>query len=192
MKTKIIVILSALLLVSGAFMWFGFKEYRFQKSEAQRQSKNVEVLNKNFVSYKNAFGQTFAKVQSLKYTVNELKKNESELYKKLEQNKIKAKNVKSITKVETVSHVEFKTKIQYVDTTKCFEYENEYYTVNACYDNDSATVIVESKESLEIIPTIVPAHKFLFWTWGVKGVDLNVISNNPFSKISYLKYIELK
>ena len=190
--TRIIIFLSALvliLLVSGCFF---VKEYKFQKSEAERQSRNVEVLNKNFKSYKNAHGQSISEVEGLTYTIKELKKNEAELHKKLLTNNVKTKNVKSISQIGTTSKIEIKTEIQYLDTNKCFSYENEYYTVNGCFDSDSITAIVETRDSLDIIPEIIPKHRFLWWSWGQKGVKLTVISNNPFSKITYLKYIEIK
>lgn len=192
LSTRIILFLSGLLIALSVTGYYILKDYKFQKSEVERQKTNVEVLNKNFKSYKNAHGQSVAEVQSLTYTVKELKTNEAELHRKLLTNNVKPKAVKSITEVSTSSHIEFKTPIQYVDTNKCFAYENQYYTVNGCFDADSAAVIVETRDSLAIIPEIFPAHRFLWWTWGQKGVKLTVTSNNPFSNITYLKYIELK
>lgn len=191
MKTKIIIILAFVLAAMSIALNFTYNEYRIQKSETERQKSNVEVLNKNFKSYKNAHGQSVAQVEALKYTVKELKNNENDLYRKLKANKIDPKRVKSVAQVATTSHIEIKTEIQYVDTNKCFSYENDYYTVNGCFDKDSAAVVVETRDSLDIIPEIVP-KRFLFIKYGVKGVKLNVISNNPFSKIVYSKYIEIK
>ena len=190
--TRVIIFLSALVLILSVSGYFFVKEYKFQKSEAERQSRNVEVLNKNFKSYKNAHGQSVSEVEGLTYTIKELKKNEAELHKKLLTNNVKTKNVKSISQIGTTSKIEIKTEIQYVDTNKCFSYENEYYTVNGCFDSDSITAIVETRDSLDIIPEIIPKYRFLWWSWGQKGVKLTVISNNPFSKITYLKYIEIK
>ena len=190
-STKIIIFLAAIIAAFSIVIDSYIEEYKFQKSEAERQKSNVEVLNKNFKSYKNAQGQAVAKVEALEYTVKELKANEAKLYKKLLTNNVKTKNVKSVTQIGTSSHLEIKTHIEYVDTNKCFTYENEFYTVNGCFDSDSATVIVETRDSLTIAPVIIPKRKFLWWSWGVKAIELTVISDNPFSNINYLRYIEI-
>ena len=189
-KLIFILILTALFIAASTLLYFSYESAQKAKADALRQKQNVEVLNKNFKSYKNAHGQSVAQVEALNYTVSELKTNEADLYKKLKANKIKPKQVQSIAQVGTASHIEFKTEIQYIDTTKCFAYENEFYTVNGCFTSDSAAVVVETRDSLDIIPVIIP-KKFLFIKYGIKGVELTVINSNPFSKLTYLKYIEM-
>ena len=59
-------------------------------------------------------------------------------------------------------------------------------------EGDSVDLQLVVRDSLDIIPSIVPKHRFLWWTWGVKAVKVNVISQNPYSEFEYIKYIELK
>lgn len=191
MKTNIIVTILVLLLITLSLVFFA--KYQNAKKEAQRQKQNVEILNKNYKTYKNAFGETIAQVDGLKYTIDELKTNEQKLYKELKDNKIKLKNVQAITEIRTVTKVQFKTITQYVDSAKCFSYKDKWNTVEGCFTTkDTVAISIETRDSLNIIPEIIPKYRFLFWTWGAKGIKLNVISKNPYTKFEYLKYIEIK
>lgn len=193
MKTRIIVILSILLFISGIFIYFGFKEYKFQKSEAQRQSNNVEVLNKNYKTYKNAYGKTMATVDALKYTIDELKNNESKLVVKLAEMEVKLKNATSIIQFGTVTNLNVQTFPYIADSLKCFEYKDKYNYVSGCsYKNQAPKVHIEIKDSITIVPEIVYKHKFLWWQWKPKGVKIAIQSENPCTEFSYLKYIEIK
>ncbi|WP_350308236.1 DUF6549 family protein [Gabonibacter massiliensis] len=50
---------------------------------------------------------------------------------------------------------------------------------------------MESRDTLVQIVYRVP-RKFLFIRWGTKAIRQEVISKNPYSKITYSRYIELR
>ena len=192
MKTKIIAVLALLLLISGALLYFTVQSSHKYRLDANRQRHNVEVLNKNFKSYKNAYGQSVAKVEALNYTVSELKKNESELLKKLAKNKIKPAQIQSVADIGTQLQIDTTIAVIYVDSVKCFRYSDKWNSVSGCFtSHDSADIQLQSRDSLQIVPTIVP-KRFLFIKYGVKGIELNVVNSNPYAFFNYARYIEVK
>lgn len=193
MKTKIIIILAAISLVLASFSFFMFNRNKQLKSDVQQQKQNVEILNKNYKTYKTAFGQSVAEAYALKYTLEEFENYEGRLTKEISDLNLKLKNVKST--ITVVTKTELKTRVEtiYIDSVKCFNFEDKWNKVSGCFtERDSVDLQLVVRDSLDIIPSIVPKYKFLWWTWGVKAVKVNVVSQNPFSEFEYLKYIELK
>jgi hypothetical protein len=191
MKTKLIIILSVLVLAMSIVGYFVIKDYQYQKSEVKRQKANVEVLNKNFKSYKTAFGNSAAKVEALNYKISEMKEYESELIQTIKELKLKPKNVISVAEIGTQTTATIKTVIQYVDSTECLNYEDRFNTISGCFKGDSIDLKIETRDSLTTIVSKIPKHKFLWWTWGVKAIQLDIKAQNPDTKFTYLKYIEL-
>lgn len=192
MKNKIIIALAALLISFSIAGYFLVKDYRFQKSEVERQRQNVEILNKNFTSYKSAYGQSSAKVEALNYRLDELKINEAKLLLLIKSLKIKPKDVISSTQIGTETKVVIRTVIQYVDSVKCLNFEDKYNKISGCFKGDSIDLSVETFDNLTTIVSKIPKHKFLWWTWGVKAITLDITAENPNTRFNYLKYIEVR
>lgn len=193
MKTKIIIILAAIALILVSFSFFMFNRNKQLKADIATQKQNVEILNKNYKTYKTAFGQSVAEAYALKYTLEEFRNYEERLTRQISELNLKLKNVKST--VTVVTKTELKTRVEtiYIDSVKCFKFEDKWNKILGCFtERDSVDLQLVVRDSLDIIPSIVPKHKFLWWTWGVKAIKVNVVSQNPFSEFEYLKYIELK
>lgn len=157
-----------------------------------RLSSNVSILNKNYSTYKTAYGHEAAKVEALTYTQEEMKVYESNLLHEIGELQIKPKNVISTAQVGTQTTTTIQTEIVYVDSVKCMEYEDEFTTLSGCFKGDSINLLVENRDSLSTVVSKVPKHYFLWWSWGVKAINLNILSKNPNTEFTYVKYIELK
>lgn len=192
MKNKIIIVLSLLFVLACIFLYLSNEQTKKHKAEADRQSHNVEVLNSDLKHYKTRSGEDAARIEALTYTVDEFKRNEPRLKQTIADLELKLKNVNSVAEIRTSTGVQIKTVIQYVDSSKCFFYEDKFNTVSGCFDKDSVEMSVETRDSLSVVVSGVPKHKFLWWSWGVKAVELDVKAQNPGTKFTYLKYIELK
>jgi len=162
------------------------------RAENSRLSSNVSVLNKNYTTYKTAYGHAAAKVEALKYTQEEMKVYEANLLHEIGELQIKPKNVISVAQVGTQTSTIIPTKIIYVDSVKCLAYEDRFTTLSGCFKGDSINLLVENRDSLTTVVSKVPKHYFLWWSWGVKAINLNILSQNPNTKFTYVKYIELK
>lgn len=192
MKNKIIIALSLLFIAACIFLYLSNEQSKKNKAEADRQTQNVDVLNSDLKHYKTKSGEDAAKIEALTYTVDEFKRNDPRMKQTIADLELKLKNVKSVAEIVTSTGVQIKTVIQYVDSSKCFFYEDKFNTVSGCFDKDSVGIEIETRDSLSVVVSSVPKHKFLWWSWGVKAVELDVKAQNPGTKFSYLKYIELK
>ena len=192
MKNRIIAILTGLFIIACTVLYITFQYAQAQKKEVERQSKNVQVLNGNLKSYKTAFGNSAANVQSLNYKLSELQAYEVGLIQTIKELKIKPKNVVSMAQIGTETTATINPVIQYADSTKCIHFEDKWTTLNGCFKGDSLPELyICSRDSLIPIVSKIPKHNFLWWSWGVKAIQLDIISKNPNTKFTYLKYFEL-
>ena len=195
-----------LLITLTAVIYFIKSDNQKLQQELTRQTNNVEVLNVNFKSYKSAYNTGLktihgkdsiiqlnaAKVQALTYTVDEFKQFRASDVQTIRELNLKLKNVQSVTNIGTQTNSNIPIKIQYVDSTKCLYFNDKFTTVSGCFKGDSIDLLVENRDSLTTIVSRVPKYKFLWWCWGVKAIQLDIRAQNPNTKFTYLKYIELK
>ena len=69
---------------------------------------------------------------------------------------------------------------------------NEHISFIGTVTNDSLTAKIQVPIQLTQIVHKVPKHKFLWWSWGCKGIKQIVVSNNPYVNLKYSEYIELR
>jgi len=195
-----------LIIVLIIILYFISAENKSLIADNSRKTKNIEVLNSNYVSYKSAYNTGLktikgkdsiiqlnaAKVQALTYTVDEYKKFRALDVQTIKELNLKLKNVQSVTNIGTSTSSTVSTKIQYVDSTKCLNYTDKFTTVSGCFKGDSINLLIENRDSLTTVVSRIPKCHFLWWSWGVKAIQLDIRAQNPNTKFTYLKYIELK
>ncbi len=169
-----------------------WKMYSAEKQERERQQNNVEVLNSDIKRYKVRDSLNVASIDALKYSIGEMKKYRAEDLKLISDLKIKNKNLESLTKVSTsVTDTIYKDRWHPApNNPDCLEYSDKWATVTACFKD--STVSYSVMDSLDIVVSKVPKHKFLWWSWGTKGYKVNVVNFNPRSTIEYLEYIKME
>lgn len=190
MKKSIIIGLVILtMLVSISVLW---NMYSTEKEERERQQSNVEVLNSDIKRYKVRDSLNVASIDALNYTVDELKKYRADDLRLINDLKIKNKHLESLTKITTsMTDTIYKDHWHPVlNNPNCLEYSDKWATVTACF-NDS-TVAYSVRDSLDIVVSKVPKHKFLWWNWGTKGYKVNVVNFNPRSTVEFLEFIKIK
>jgi len=208
MKTIIISILKkywSYLLISllAVVIYFMFGTIKTKNAEIIRKNSNIEVLNSEFQKYKvystvkiNGKDSTIllnaAKIQSLTYTVSEFEQFRGNDAQTIESLKLKLKNVLSVANVDTQIEQHITTPTIKTDSSTCFNYKDEFIELSGCTIDTTTDIGYNIKDKLLIIPSIVKKHHFLWFEWGVKGIQLDVLSKNPNSSFTYESYIELK
>lgn len=193
----------AALALAGLAIHFLSNDIKAKKAEINRKTSNIEVLNKDFTSYVTSVKVVLnkkdtliklqaAKVGSLTYTLDEFKHYRAEDVQTIKSMGLKLKNVLSVANVSTQTSQNIATPTIRTDTTVCFNYKDDFVSIFGCVKNDSTALAYSGQDSLTIIPSVIPKHKFLWMTWGVKGVQLDVISKNPNTTFTYAKYVEIK
>ena len=193
----------AALIGAGFTIYLLASEVKKEKAENVRKTSNIEVLNKDFTSYAanvkvvlnkkdTLIKLQAAKVGSLTYTLDEFKRYRAEDTQTIKSIGLKLKNVLSVANVSTQTSQNITTPTIKTDTTMCFNYKDGFISIFGCVKNDSTALAYSGQDSLTIVPSVIPKHKFLWMTWGVKCVQLDVISKNPNTTFTYAKYVEIK
>ncbi|MDR2906981.1 MAG: hypothetical protein LBU91_03200 [Bacteroidales bacterium] len=169
------------------------------RNENKRLSDNQTALldAKNY--FENCYGESQASVQQLVLTKNEFQKLETKLVDEIERLGIKIKRLESVSQTTSETDIEIKTIVKdsivfvhgKTDTIRCFDYKDTWNTLMACEKNDTLTA------SLHIRDTLIQAvyrepKKFLFFRWGTKAIRQEIVSKNPYTKITYSEYISIK
>jgi len=166
------------------------------KTDNTRLTTNQTTLNTEVKKWKTKDSLNVAQAPALTYTQTEVAKYDPALVQTVKDLGIQLKNVQSILETRTISKIKIQTivrdSISKVDTLKCFNYSDQFTKLTGCFNLDTVNVDLKIFDSLTTVVSRVPAHRFLWWTWGVKGINLNIISKNPNTTFDYLKYIELK
>jgi len=193
----------AVLALAGITIYLLSNDIKAKKAEINRKTSNIEVLNKDFTSYVASVKvvlnnkDTLIKLQaanvgSLTYTLDEFKRYRAEDAQTIKSMGLKLRNVLSVANVSTQTSQNITTPTIKTDTSTCFSYKDSFIQVAGCAYKDKTILYYSGQDSLTIIPSVIPKHKFLWMTWGVKGVQLDVISKNPNTTFTYAKYVEIK
>lgn len=195
---KFIVALFVLLVSACLFFAHGWRE---QKKESKRLASNQSALLADMQLYKTKAGENAAKVQKLELTKLEFEKQCVALKNEVEALGIKTRRLESVISTSTKTEAQvtapvrdsivYRDREQPPDTLRCFNFSDDYLKVNGCIEKDTFNGKVESLDTLIHAAHRVP-KKFLFFKFGCKAIELEVVSKNPHSKITYSRYIELK
>lgn len=175
--------------------------YQSERKERLRTEGNQTALLNGMVHYKTSDSLNAVKIQTLELTQQELKAHEKDLVSTIEQQGIKIKRLESVTQVKTETKAEFKAtkkdSIVYLPGKdsiihlQCLEYKDPFISFVGCYENDSLATQIIIPVDIDIYAHRVP-RQFLFFRHGVRSIDLEVISLNPYTTISYARNIKLK
>lgn len=77
------------------------------------------------------------------------------------------------------------------DTLSRLHYVNPWVTLDGVVAGDLFRGRIESRDTLIQVVHRIP-RKFWFIRWGTKAVRQEVTTRNPYSRITYTEYIELK
>ena len=192
-----------LIVLLAVVIYFTFGTIKTKNVEISRKTSNIEVLNSEFQKYKvestikiNGKDSTIqlnaAKINSLSYTVSEFEQYRANDYQTIESLKLRLKNVLSVSNVETQVEQHITAPTTKTDSSTCFNYKDEFLDLSGCVIDTVASIGYKVKDKLLIVPSIVKKHHFLWFEWGVKGIQLDVLSKNPNSSFTYESYIEIK
>jgi len=73
----------------------------------------------------------------------------------------------------------------------CINYQDPYLTFSGSITGKQFSGLIQSRDTIVQVIRRVP-RRFWFIRWGTKAIRQEVISKNPYSRIAYTEYIELK
>lgn len=177
------------------------------KNENARLLANQKILlsKSQDKSYIVSDSLNAAKVSGLLLTLKEYKKYRAEDLKLISQLKIKKSDLQKVisSQSETISRLSINltdsirvdTVFNSVDTIKCFNYKSKWTDVSGYIDLklDSINLQINNRESLKVVET-VQYKRFLGFLWKtnkIKDRQVDIISENPNTKIINLEYINI-
>lgn len=183
-------------------LWVVYSDSRKYKGMFQRESANVDALTAEVVTYKNKHGEAVMKIGELQYTVEDLEKRAAEDAKMIKDLGIKLKNARELVKTVVVTQIEYRDSLIYVhddahpdSTLLALHTENKWYTLDEKIDlgtaPPTADINLSVRDSVSCVLHRVPKRKFLWWTCGTKGYEIEVVSHNPYSHVEYARWISV-
>lgn len=167
-------------------------------TEKQRLSNNQEALLSDVDYYKTESGKNAASVQKLELTKSELEKHNVDLKETISDLNLKINRIQAASTTATQSNYKIKTivkdSIVYRDVPvklQRIDFRDPYIDFTGTIDSGTFSGDITTRDTLVQIIHRVP-KKFLFIKYGTKAIRQEVVSKNPYSKIVYTEYIELK
>lgn len=164
------------------------------RNENKLLHNNQEVFLDSIQKYKIADSLNAAKVNALTLTNKELKKHIADDVKLIK--KLKADKPETVIKTETKTEYKIKTKLEYADTLKAFQYHTKWIDVIGLLNRDSVNLQIKNREELLLVESL-QKKKFLgiklpIWLFGYKTKSLDATSKNPNTEITNIEYIQIR
>lgn len=166
--------------------------------ERQRLNGNQSTLLSEVNHYRTKDSLSAATVGRLQLTTNEYEKyfaNQAELIKSLN---IKLKRVQSITQIGTSTEIPIKAQIKdslvlrdSLVLLPCINFHDAYVDFNGYIDQRQFIGKISIRDTIAHVAHRIP-KKFLFFRFGTKAIQLDVVSSNPYTTITYARYVELQ
>jgi len=74
----------------------------------------------------------------------------------------------------------------------CFNQSTQWQDISGCIKKGNISIKTTNRDSLFAVISTVSKHNFLFFHWGDKINSLDVVSKNPNTTITGLKYTIIK
>ena len=186
-----------------------FKECHDLRGESERTKENQDILlhNGRVEIGRTQSGRPRASVQAITLKTSDLKRNpDSLLAVNRKELKIKSSRIMAAATTSTTTQVDVKAAIRPVPHDTCsrslsglyrppdvsqVSWSDPWITLRGDIEGDSMQVHIESRDTLQMVVHRVP-KKFLFFRYGTKGVRMEVVSQNPHSRLSYPRIIMFK
>lgn len=186
-----------------------FKECHELWGESERTKENQDILlhNGRVEIGRTQSGRPRASVPAITLKTSDLKRNpDSLLAVNRKELKIKNSRIMAAATTSTTTQVDVKAAIRPVPHDTCsrslsglyrppdvsqVSWSDPWITLRGDIEGDSMQVHIESRDTLQVIVHRVP-KKFLFFRYGTKGVRMEVVGQNPHSRLSYPRIIMFK
>lgn len=187
-NTAIQILAAMFIITMAAFIRSAYQNSKL-RSELNRQTENIGSLTYDIQYGKLDDSLSVAKNTALQAKCNELEQLHLADAKLVKELKVKLRDVKTI---HTASSSTADTvRIEPIPNTadSVFSYQDKWLSLHI--DIPARLCQYTSKDSLTTIVSRLYKHKFLWWRWGTKGYQVQIVNFNPHSRINYSRYVEV-
>lgn len=187
-KTTIQILAAMLIVTMVAFIRSAYQNGKLQ-ADLNRQTENVGSLTYD-IQYGNLDDSlSVAKNAALQAKCDELKRLHLADTKLIKELKVKLKDVKSIHTASSSTADTVRIEPVPNTTDSVFSYQDKWLSLHI--DIPARLCQYISRDSLTTIVSRSYKHKFLWWRWGTKGYQVQIVNFNPHSRINYSRYVEV-
>lgn len=165
------------------------------RADRERLSDNQRTLMSDVDFYRTRDSLSAAGVARLTLSNREFSRYCGGLERTVSDLNIRVKRLQSVgqtaTETQYVVNTVVRDSITPGDTLRCIDYRDHYLTLAGCIEGDRFAGFVESRDTIVQVVHRVP-RRFWFIRWGTKAIRQEVVCRNPYSRIRYTEYIELK
>lgn len=191
-KTIISLLATVLIVTMVAFIRSANENSKLQ-ADLDRQTENVGSLNYNIEYGKLGDSLPVAQNNALQAKNDELQKLHLTDTKLIKDLKVKLKDVHSIHTAAstTADTVPIKPEPSTTPGTpdSIYTYKDKWLSLHI--DIPRRLCRYTSRDSLTTIVSRTYKHHFLWWRWGTKGYQVQIVNHNPHSMIDYSRYIQV-
>lgn len=196
---KILTIACLILLL--VIIWLAHCLYK-SGVEKERLKSNQDALMSEVKLYETKQGESAASVLRLQLTKKELESKYQTVCQEAKDLGIKLKRLQAVSQTSTQGEIHakadlkdsirYRPEIHLVDTLKKFNWKDPPWAfVDGVIDSGKVDLTISTNDTLIQLVHRVP-KKFLFFKFGCKAIRQEIITKNPYNKIRYSEYIELK
>lgn len=185
MKITLNKIFAGLLVLLAVLLFASYKTVRKQRKELERQENNIHALNTEAVAFKTTAGDYAEQARQLKLERDELELYNYDLNNKVREAGIKIRELKNVTRAETVTKVVTVVKTEYKDRNRenrFAHYFDGWNDIKVESKPDTTLIETSSIDTIDVIGS-VKQKKFLFFRIGKPKQTITVSNKNPKSKI---------
>lgn len=186
---NIIHILAIMLIMGMVALVRSTRKVESLQKDLDRQTENVSGLSYSTQHGKVRDSLPVAQNIALQSKYDELEKLHLADTKMINELKVKLKDVESI---HTVSSTTTDTVYLSPEPDKgdsVFSYGDKWVKLHI--DMPTRLCRYSTYDSLATIVSRTYKHKFLWWRWGIKGYQVQIVNFNPHAKINYSRFIQV-
>lgn len=184
---KILIVGIAFLALIGAIAIEGMTISRL-KGEKEMYHKDIEILTSDIDTFRTRNNELAAKVQSLELTKKDFERLFEEDARRIRQLKTRNEELEHLVSTHTEAEIRIETIVRdsivyrdKPDTIKVIRWENAPWDkVTAEVIGNKAWMDIEHHDELDIA-IFMDWKKFLWWKTKLRGVDVDVVSKNPYT-----------
>ena len=186
--------------IAAAFICL-WMQYRSEHRERRRLEANQHSLLTDIQFYRTRDSLSAAGVERLTLSNREFREYAGELEKTVNALQLKVHRLQSASRTAVETHypvtvrlrdtVVLRDTLTVADTLRHLHYETPWLMLDGAVCGDLFRGDVLSRDTLVQVVHRVP-RRFWFIRWGTKAIRQEVTTRNPYSRITYTEYLELK
>lgn len=197
-------ILAAIILAVAAAFWVQHVKIKRLTEERDRYRSNTEILLQDVKTYQTKDSLNAIKVGNLELSLAEYKKYRADDLALIKTLRAKNRDLQRVTtaQMETINELRANVRDSIVylpgDTVttvlRCIEYSDKWVDFDGCIINNMFSGKIITRDSL-LITESVQYKRFLNFLWKTKRIknrEFDIVSKNPYTKITGFEVITIE